>query len=130
MMMERRESSLIRAAASCFVPAQRGIRSRPFGEEEEVMTRFGKCCGQRVTLRTVATFRSGGTIESASNVWSGISTSLSPTVMTFSRKSLSNFKALGEKVIWEGLRPWYSIHNGLYGFLAAAANSDSSINPA
>lgn len=104
-MTERRESSLIRAAASCFVPAQREIRRWPEGEEGEVMKMFGKCCGQRVMLRIVATFRSGGTIESASGMWSGISTSLSPTLITFSRKSLSNFKALGEKVIWEGSRP-------------------------
>ena len=104
-MAERRESSLMRAAASCFVPAQRGIRSWPVGEEVDVMRRFGKCCGQRVMLRTMATFRSGGTIESTSGMCAGISTSLSPTLMTFSRKSLSNFMTLGEKVIWEGSRP-------------------------
>lgn len=104
-MAERRESSLINANASCFVPAQRGIRRPPLGEEEESIWRFGKCCGQRVMLRTVATFRSGGVIDSASGVCSGISTSLSPTLMTFSRKSLSNFMALVENVIWEGSRP-------------------------
>ena len=68
------------------------------GEEVDVMRRFGQCCG-------MATFRSGGTIESTSGMSSGISTSLSPTLVTFSRKILSNFMTLGENVIWEGSRP-------------------------
>lgn len=128
-MTERRGSSLIKATTSCFVPAQRGIRRRPVGEEGELMRRFGKCCGQRAMLRTVATFRSGGAIDPASGMWSGISTSLSPTWMTFSRKSLSNFMTLGEKAIWEGSRLLCSIHNGSYGVFTAAANSASSTNP-